>query len=256
MLVANNFDCKVCDFGLAGLLRAREPSEIGSETKERENTSSLGTLAWTAPELFEDGDFTTSSDVYAFGVIMFEVLIQKPPFEGTLNHSIPYMVSMGRRPYDKVEFKEINESSNGGGEKVVALMKQCCNPDPQERPSFKTIGETLDEIGMEHCGGEEWISKVSEGRDASNIAATENTNSRFAINPADLTLGPKLGAGNFGTVYEAIYQGTNVAAKEMIVARMTQQAKDEFYKECSLMERCRHPNIGTCYNIGKCHLFI
>jgi len=243
VLATNNYNCKVCDFGLAGLMRAREPQKNVNDVVESEKAAVLGTVAWTAPELFEEGDFSRASDVYAFGVIMFEVFVQRAPFEGTLNHAIPFMVSNGTRPYDNISMKKFKETSNGAGDELVALMKQCCRKDPEKRPSFQSITDILDSIGINKCGGEEWTSKISEKREAPNAALSEGTNSRFTINPDDLNLGPKLGAGNYGTVFEGIYQGTHVAAKEMIVERMTDEAKDEFYKECALMEMCRHPNI-------------
>ena len=65
---------KVCDFGVAKFMQTmRSRNSAGG--------SMAGTLAWKAPETFQ-GRYSAASDVFAFGIIAFEVLTRKYPFEG------------------------------------------------------------------------------------------------------------------------------------------------------------------------------
>ncbi len=71
----------VTDFGLA---RALQPeSQISDEallTSAKGTEHLLGTLLYMAPELFEGREATTASDIYSFGLILFEIITGRRPF--------------------------------------------------------------------------------------------------------------------------------------------------------------------------------
>jgi serine/threonine protein kinase len=80
---------KVLDFGLAELLAG--PSEPPASAEREERPAGLtatgafpGTPLYLAPELIRRGEASRASDVYAFGVLAYELLGGKPPFQGTL----------------------------------------------------------------------------------------------------------------------------------------------------------------------------
>ena len=69
----------------------------------------------------------------------------------------------------------------------------------------------------------------------------------------EIVLGPAIGRGSFGKVYEAIYHGTHVAAKLLHVDLSSDSADklaEDFAEECKLMRELRHPNVvlfmGSC----------
>jgi serine/threonine protein kinase len=64
---------KVLDFGLAEMLNAPAVDE-----------RILGTPLYVAPELIRDGQASRASDIYSFGVLAYEILGGKPPFQGTV----------------------------------------------------------------------------------------------------------------------------------------------------------------------------
>jgi serine/threonine protein kinase len=79
---------KVLDFGLAELLaepRDAEPSPGAPESGPGlTSTGALpGTPLYVAPEVIRSGEASPASDIYAFGVIAYEILGGKPPFQGT-----------------------------------------------------------------------------------------------------------------------------------------------------------------------------
>jgi CHASE2 domain-containing sensor protein/tRNA A-37 threonylcarbamoyl transferase component Bud32 len=81
---------KVLDFGLAetGTLfpRARGDLEAGEEGSREDLTATgalLGTPLYVAPELIQQHGASRASDLYSFGVVAYEVLAGKPPFQGS-----------------------------------------------------------------------------------------------------------------------------------------------------------------------------
>ena len=70
---------KILDFGLAQFHTA------GSDRAETERPSQLiGTPAYMAPELFDGQPTTRAADLYAFGIVMYETLTGRPPFQGSV----------------------------------------------------------------------------------------------------------------------------------------------------------------------------
>lgn len=55
--------------------------------------SQAGTYAWLAPEAFKDQDYSEASDVWSFGVVMWELLVQEDPFQGM----VPITIALGVR---------------------------------------------------------------------------------------------------------------------------------------------------------------
>lgn len=82
---------KVLDFGLAELLSEPDKSSSGTLPGGQESPpgltrtgSLLGTPLYVAPELIRLGQASRASDIYSFGVLAYEILGGKPPFQGTL----------------------------------------------------------------------------------------------------------------------------------------------------------------------------
>src|SRR3954452_25406519 len=69
---------KVVDFGVARALRAAAPAE----------EMILGTVSYLAPEQVTTGEADCRTDVYAAGVVLFEMLTGPPPFHGDRPHQL------------------------------------------------------------------------------------------------------------------------------------------------------------------------
>ena len=72
---SGSVEVRILDFGLAQFTNERGPSV---------STPLAGTPAYLAPELLDGRPAGTAADIYAFSVLMYEVLAGRPPFEGTV----------------------------------------------------------------------------------------------------------------------------------------------------------------------------
>ncbi|XP_066568499.1 ephrin type-B receptor 5 [Amia ocellicauda] len=128
-----NLVCKISDFGLSRLMRNQEKS-IPTYT------ASLGTkipVRWTAPEAIQHRKFSSASDVWSFGVVMWEVM------------------SYGERPYWDMSNQEVMNAvadqyrlpaPPGCPSPLHALMLDCWSQERRERPGFDSVVSTLDRL--------------------------------------------------------------------------------------------------------------
>ncbi|XP_072536675.1 ephrin type-B receptor 5 [Salminus brasiliensis] len=133
VLVNSNLVCKVSDFGLSRLMR-------GLDHNMPTYTASLGSkipVRWTAPEAFQHRKFSSASDVWSFGILMWEVM------------------SYGERPYWDMSNQEVMKAvvdqyrlppPNGCPSALHALMLQCWQADRQDRPGFDSLLSSLDRL--------------------------------------------------------------------------------------------------------------
>lgn len=82
MLTAKG-QAKVMDFGLA---------KLRGSLKLTRSSSTVGTLAYMAPEQIQGGEVDSRSDLFAFGVLLFEMLTGKTPFRGEHEAAMMYSI--------------------------------------------------------------------------------------------------------------------------------------------------------------------
>lgn len=87
LLLDENWRCKVSDFGLSTL------KKMNLRTDE---DTPMGSIPWMAPESATSDKVDEKSDVYGFGIIIFEILKKAMPYENTPMQGIPYIVSQVR----------------------------------------------------------------------------------------------------------------------------------------------------------------
>lgn len=132
ILLTENLVCKVSDFGLSRDLI--DDSEY--------YTASTGKIPirWTAPEAVVNKKFSTATDVWAFGVLLYEMFTKAAkPYGSWSNFQVQMEVLNGYR-LPRPERCPAN---------VWAVSADCWHKDPHTRPQFKTILERLVEVASE-----------------------------------------------------------------------------------------------------------
>jgi serine/threonine protein kinase/Tol biopolymer transport system component len=100
ILVGRNGYAKLADFGLAKIVEPSSPEAI-TRTRESETTGRgiiLGTIAYMSPEQ-ASGRFTDSrSDIFSFGVLLYELLAGRRPFQGVNGLELSQAIIHGAAP--------------------------------------------------------------------------------------------------------------------------------------------------------------
>jgi hypothetical protein len=137
LLIDEECNVKISDVGTARL------EECGCIQAVRK-----APLYYKAPELWDEGPVTEKADVFAFGVILYEILISGHMFSDDVSElEVMRRMSMGTRPVLEEEFSEL------GG----IIIEQCWAVNPQERPSFADILEIVTRNGFA------FVADVDEG---------------------------------------------------------------------------------------------
>ncbi|XP_072047232.1 fibroblast growth factor receptor-like [Amphiura filiformis] len=129
VLLNETFKCKVSDFGLA-------EDVMNVEVYRRQNECRLP-LRWMAIESVLGDVHTIESDVWSFGVLLWEI------------------VTLGSRPYPKLKGSDVQKLLKNGqrmpqpkhcSEQLYNIMLVCWEKEPSKRPSFEKLMRLLDEV--------------------------------------------------------------------------------------------------------------
>uniref|UniRef100_A0A7C9CNK3 non-specific serine/threonine protein kinase n=1 Tax=Opuntia streptacantha TaxID=393608 RepID=A0A7C9CNK3_OPUST len=135
LLMDENEVVKVADFGVA-----RVKAQSGVMTAE------TGTYRWMAPEVIEHKPYDHKADVFSFGIVMWELLTGKLPYEYlTPLQAAVGVVQKGLRP-------TIPKNTHP---KLAELLERCWQQDPALRPDFAEIIAILQQIAKEVGNGED-----------------------------------------------------------------------------------------------------
>lgn len=147
LLVAADWTVKVADMGLSKLLT---DSSLGCGINSIVTSGGGLNPRWLAPEILSGGACTTASDVFSFGVVMWEILTRQVPWEGFTTWAIVGEIQRGDRlpttPTSLFALDETVDLESMGVYEYVQLMKECWSHAPEERPDFSYIAGKLREI--------------------------------------------------------------------------------------------------------------
>lgn len=126
---------KIGDFGMS--------HNLYNADYYRVKGSAILPVRWMSPEAIIYGKFSTESDVWSFGVVMWEVFsFAMQPYYGTSNEEVTEAI---RR--HKI-LKQPTDCPNS----IYEIMKQCWNLDSALRPTFEELYTQLDEAHSESSG--------------------------------------------------------------------------------------------------------
>uniref|UniRef100_A0A0R0GLS3 Protein kinase domain-containing protein n=2 Tax=Glycine max TaxID=3847 RepID=A0A0R0GLS3_SOYBN len=129
VLLDTKFNAKLSDFGLA----------ITNGSQNKNNLKLSGTLGYVAPEYLLDGKLTDKSDVYAFGVVLLELLLGKKPVEKLAPAQCQSIVTW-----------------------VAAVAVLCVQPEPSYRPLIADVLHSLIPLVPVELGGTLKVSQLPQ----------------------------------------------------------------------------------------------
>jgi serine/threonine-protein kinase len=130
ILIAKDGRVKVADFGLAA-------GSIIGQTMTAESSVVLGSVSYLSPEQVQRGIADARSDIYALGIVMFEMLAGKKPYDGETPIQIAYKHVNERIP----NLRTINEDIP---EAIADIVFAATSPNPDQRP--KDAEELLNKL--------------------------------------------------------------------------------------------------------------
>jgi len=124
MISANN-QVKVMDFGLA---------KIKGSLKLTKSTSTVGTLAYMAPEQIEGKKIDARADIFSFGGVLYEMLTGKLPFHGEYESSLIYSIFND-------EPEPMNKFRSDVSSELMHVLHRALEKDPEER--YQSVNDML-----------------------------------------------------------------------------------------------------------------
>lgn len=120
ILISKDGRIKVADFGLARNMTM-------AQTMTAESSVVLGSISYLSPEQVQRGIADARSDVYAIGIVLFEMLLGKKPYDGETLIQIAY-----RHVNDRIP--NVRKFKSDIPEMIADLIFQATAPNPDQRP--------------------------------------------------------------------------------------------------------------------------
>ncbi|XP_031731730.1 mitogen-activated protein kinase kinase kinase 7-like isoform X3 [Anarrhichthys ocellatus] len=164
LLVARGTVLKICDFGTACDIQTYM-------------TNNKGSAAWMAPEVFEGSNYSEKCDVFSWGIILWEVITRKKPFDeiGGSAFCIMWAVHRGTRP---PLIKDLPEP-------IETLMTRCWDKEPSQRPSMEEVKNTMKHLMKYFPGSDEPLKlphQSSPNRSGSSSATSTGSYADYTMN--------------------------------------------------------------------------
>ncbi|KAJ0703112.1 putative protein kinase RLK-Pelle-SD-2b family [Helianthus annuus] len=268
ILLDENMNAKLADFGLSKSHPTnQQPSTIYSK-------NIAGTTLYMDPEYTTTGKYKRESDIYSFGVVLFEVLSGKVAYDSTYTDEDDLgLAPIARRRFNEGTIKELIDPKliEDDDDHIFTLNKgpnqdsfhafskiayQCLAETQAKRPAINVVIKEL-QNALKLQGT---TVVLSRSRLSDIVLATENFAEKYCI-----------GLDAIGTVYKAeldhFSNNNNLLAAEgknnsesskkritvaikRITSRKGGQGKQEFYEEIEMCTSYQHPNIVPL--IGFC----
>ncbi|XP_050305004.1 proto-oncogene tyrosine-protein kinase receptor Ret isoform X2 [Anthonomus grandis grandis] len=129
ILLAENKVCKISDFGLT--------RDIYEDNAYFKKSKGRVPVKWMAPESLADHVYTTKSDVWSFGILIWElVTLGASPYPGIQVHNLYNLLKQGYRM----------ERPPNCSAALYSVMNRCWHSSPEDRPSFLELYHCFDNL--------------------------------------------------------------------------------------------------------------
>ncbi|XP_063699898.1 tyrosine-protein kinase Shark isoform X2 [Culicoides brevitarsis] len=255
VLLANSQQIKICDFGLAKILYKDQDMYVARNAVKFPSK-------WYAPESIKHQEFSAKSDVFSYGVLLWELYsFGAEPWGMNVN---------GPQAMQKLEQGQNLSIPAACPEEVYDQLLLCWNLDPSNRPTFNALMNFFDKLGKMDEDDEfmtlsdvQRLSQTTSTQDSNANSINSNVPNEFLpvdkiINRTDVSLKEQLGEGEFGFVYLGELKcrgnsmnGTFKVAVKTLKAEKAETYRNSFLQEFSVMMKLDHLHIVRLLGIVK-----
>ncbi|XP_071736906.1 probable LRR receptor-like serine/threonine-protein kinase At5g10290 isoform X2 [Rutidosis leptorrhynchoides] len=262
ILLDANFDAKISDFGLA---------KVGpiNQTKTSVSTLVKGTFGYMDPSYFFSGKLTRKSDVYAFGVVLFEVLSGKQAVDQSIDEE---QWSLAIWAQDQIKIGKLNkiidprligQISKKSLKEFASIAAQCLHNQPKKRPTMAEVVVKLDSILLQDIlvgdevkfynrlthffTGKAELMTVAQD-DFYDIPVHLGQLKRFSLRELQVATDNFsrnyfLGQGGFGKVYKGRLADGRFVAVKRLKEEPFQGSELQFQTEVEMISVAEHRNL-------------
>ncbi|KAF1871431.1 hypothetical protein Lal_00020224 [Lupinus albus] len=177
ILIENNFEAKVSDFGLA---------KFSQDTNTHVSTRVMGTFGYMAPEYASSGKLTDKSDVFSYGIMLLELITGRRPIDNTAEYEDQSLVDWARpvcvKAIESGNFEELVDPRLEGNYNIqeLAHMVACASASvrhsAKRRPRMSQVVRVLEgDVSLEvlnHEGVKPGQSTMYSGANSGEYGAT------------------------------------------------------------------------------------
>jgi len=126
-----DFSVYVSDFGLSRSL-----------SRDFSNNEESLPVAWSSPETLQDGSYSRKTDIWSFGVMIWELFSEETPFSDT-------GFSLVKLMYEIMDGRRLETQPNWGAS-ICRLMSDCWSEEPEHRPTMIQVYARFEEFYRPH----------------------------------------------------------------------------------------------------------
>jgi serine/threonine protein kinase len=120
---------------------------------DNDNNEIYGIIPYVAPEIFRGQKYTKASDIYSFGMIMWELMTGRRPFWNH-EHDAELIIKICDGLHPPID--------TNAPEGYIELMQECWNPDPNKRPTVTDLMNKIMVIKRKESYNETIITKSTD----------------------------------------------------------------------------------------------
>ncbi|KAK1296035.1 putative leucine-rich repeat receptor-like serine/threonine-protein kinase [Acorus calamus] len=157
ILLDQSMRAKVADFGLSK-----------EEVFDGRKSGLKGTYGYMDPEYMSTNRFTKKSDIYSFGIILFELITAINPQQGLLEYINLATIGDGKADWEEILDKKLVGKCNIEEVRSLAnVAYKCINKMPRKRPSIADVTLAISRARQRRLTKDDTISSV--GSDVSQV---------------------------------------------------------------------------------------
>ncbi|GET64735.1 kinase-like domain-containing protein [Rhizophagus irregularis DAOM 181602=DAOM 197198] len=138
-----------------------------ADYKESESAKNkiYGVLPYISPEILRGQNYTKASDIYSFGIIMYEVISGLPPYHDVSHdENLAIKICQGLRPRFNIKVPQL----------IIHLIKRCLDANPLNRPTANEIEEILNQWYREFSNLIELQKQIKEAEEINHSLSTSS----------------------------------------------------------------------------------